>query len=59
MCRKAAHALREWSPARGADMRLLSTRKFVTECGSAAGMAKDVAAFAERCVCVCVCACVC
>ncbi|GLC35499.1 hypothetical protein PLESTM_000331000 [Pleodorina starrii] len=48
LCRNAANAVRNWSPARGASHRQLSTRRFVAECGSAAGMAKDVAAFAER-----------
>ncbi|GLI61815.1 hypothetical protein VaNZ11_004324, partial [Volvox africanus] len=48
VCRNAANTIRTWSPSRGPAGRLLSTRRVIAECGSAAGMAKDVAAFAER-----------
>jgi hypothetical protein len=48
LCRNASNAVRGWSPSRGTTTRQLSTKRFVGECGSAAGMAKDVAAFAER-----------
>ncbi|GFR47357.1 hypothetical protein Agub_g9063, partial [Astrephomene gubernaculifera] len=48
LCRAAATSLRSPSPSRGSSDRLLSTRRFISECGAAAGLSKDVAAWAER-----------
>ncbi|KAG2497200.1 hypothetical protein HYH03_004789 [Edaphochlamys debaryana] len=48
LSRNAAINVRNWSPSGSIQHRALNSRNFVIECGRAAGMAKDVAAFAER-----------